>query len=109
VRTPDGHSVTLTKKDSYLDASVNLYETLVHMENTVQADSGRHTVKISIYQRHENYFSCPMSRSEFTCYPYMTQKCMHHTNLETDKRCHVSPLLQKQRTNKFVQRLFRLS
>ena len=27
----------------------------VHMENTVQIDSEKHTVKIRIYQRYENY------------------------------------------------------
>ena len=54
IKTPDGHSLTLTKND-YFVASVNLYGTLVHMENTVQIDSERHTVKISIYPRHENY------------------------------------------------------
>ena len=45
----------LDKERLNFAASVNLYGTLVHMENTVQIYSEMHTVKISIYQWHENY------------------------------------------------------
>jgi hypothetical protein len=45
----------LDKERLNFAASVNLYGTLVHMKNTVQIDSEMHTIKISIYQWHENY------------------------------------------------------
>ena len=45
----------LDKERLNFAASVNLYGTLVDMENTVQIYSEMHTVKISIYQWHENY------------------------------------------------------
>ena len=44
----------LDKERLNFAASVSLYGTLVHMENTVQIDSEMHS-QISIYQWHENY------------------------------------------------------